>query len=973
MTVLRKPSRLPAAWLVLLVPVYAAIAQTQPVAQSLPYSQDFGTTSFATLPAGLAAWNGLSGASINTATLAANSAPTGDASLTQRTTTTNTGGSYGYMTGGNARYYVQTSSNTTNGVNQLALAIATTGWTNVTLSYDVEIVLPEARTVGVVCQYRIGASGAWTTLSASSGSNPFSQVAGTAGVKTSPQITLPPAAENQPLVQIRWAFWRGNESGNSSGAAIDNISVSGTPAASVLSAEVQPPIVAEADGPEAAQLTVTRTGVLDSALAVTLAFQPVGVVAYDGPNPFTLPAGQASITLPIRAVDNDVLDGDKTVTLTLSAPAAVAAQTTMQVLDDEDALSPPAGYYAGATGLTGEALKAVLKTIASPANYRAYVYSETFNPLRALDQDPDNSANVLTVYSGASLAKNAVYFPGGPSADLSWSREHLWPVSYGLDPENVDPGAPEGGDAGPDYTDLFNLRPCIHSVNNLRGNRYYNLTTGTPNVPALAPECSYDTISWQPRAEERGDIARVMFYLATRYDGSDALTLDLELSNSPSSSAARFGKLSTLLRWHEEDPVSLSERERNNRIYTTYQRNRNPFVDRSEFVALVWGGISRDKESFTVSEGQPGVEVTFTLAAAPTADVTLSFNASPTGQVSISPPSLTFTAADWQQPQSVLVTAVDDTLFEPEMAVTVQTLFTSADTRYAELELPPLAVTVISDDPAIQPAPLPISHGGPWSPLPAGFLGQSLGAPYGTSLGGDTASGSVRFDVTGARLVVAFNAPAEQVSYHLRGNPASGSATVGTFRVQHSVDGEAFTDLRVITDKNNTDQLYTDLLPRSARYVAFVYSQKTAGNLQLDKLLITAAPSFSTWAASFSLSGAEATALADPENDGLSNLAEYALGGHPKQPDAADLMPQPERVNGRLRLTAIVRVDDPGLVIQASSTSELGDPESWTTNGVSQILPVDQSGVPAGFERVTFESPLLGDRGFMRLEMLLLP
>lgn len=973
MTVQRKLHRLPAAWLALFVPVFAAVAQTPPVAQPLPYEQDFGSTTFTVLPQGLAAWNGLNGASISTVTAAAASAPTGDANVSSATVPTTTGGSFGFMSGGNARYYTQTSSNSTNGVNQLALALVTTGWTQVTLAYDVEIIHVKPRTIGVLCQYRIGSSGAWTTLTASSGSNPYSQAGGTAGVKTRPLITLPPAAENQPLVQIRWAFWRGSETGDSSGAAIDQISVTGTPAGAVLSASLEPPIVAEADGPAATQLTVTRTGALETALAVTLAFQPAGVAAYDGPNPFSIPAGQASVTVPIRAVDNDLLDGDKSVTLTLTAPAAVAAQTTLEVLDDEDSLSPPAGYYASAAGLTGAALKAVLKFIASPANYRAYAYSDTFNPLRSLDEDPDNSANVLTVYSGAALAKNSVYFPGGPDANLSWSREHLWPVSYGLDPENADPGSPEGGDAGPDYTDLFNLRPCIHSVNNLRGNRYYDATSGVPSIPALAPECSYDTNSWAPRPEERGDIARVILYMATRYDGTDALTLDLELSNSMSASAGRFGRLSTLLRWHQEDPVSLRERQRNQRIFSAYQRNRNPFVDRPEFVSLVWGGISKDKESLTLTEGQPGEGVSFTLAAAPTADVTLTFTATPTAQISFSPSSLTFTTADWQQPKTVVITAVDDTLFEPEMSVTVQTSLTSDDTRYAELELPALAVTVISDDPAIQPAALPISYGGPWSPLPVGFLGQGLGAPYSTSLGGDAAAGSARFDTTGARLIIAFNAPAAQLSYHLRGNPAAGSATSGTFLVQHSADGEVFTDLRHIVDKNNTDQLFTDALPRSARYVAFVYSQKIGGNLQLDKLLITAAPSYLSWAASYGLTGAAAAALADEEKDGLVNLTEYALGGHPTQPDAAILLPQPSRVAGRLRLTAIVRGDDPSLSIQAATSAGLTDPGSWSTSGVIKITPVDQSGVPAGFERVTFESPLSGDRVFMRLEIGLLP
>jgi hypothetical protein len=41
-------------------------------------------------------------------------------------------------------------------------------------------------------------------------------------------------------------------------------------------------------------------------------------------------------------------------------------------------------------------------------------------------------------------------------------------------------------------------------------------------------------------------------------------------------------------RWSEEDPVSLKEIERNNAVYLL-QGNRNPFVDRPEFVERIYG------------------------------------------------------------------------------------------------------------------------------------------------------------------------------------------------------------------------------------------------------------------------------------------------------------------------------------------------------------------------------------------------
>src|SRR5205085_6201686 len=102
-----------------------------------------------------------------------------------------------------------------------------------TVSYDVEIISAQPRTVGVVFQFRVGTSGAWTTVSGTG--NPYSQAAGTTGVKASPSLSLPSTTWNQPVVQLRWATWRGTEAGNSSGIAIDNISVTASAATQTLS------------------------------------------------------------------------------------------------------------------------------------------------------------------------------------------------------------------------------------------------------------------------------------------------------------------------------------------------------------------------------------------------------------------------------------------------------------------------------------------------------------------------------------------------------------------------------------------------------------------------------------------------------------------------------------------------------------------------------------------------------------------
>ncbi len=217
--------------LALAIPKWS-LGQTNPTAQNIPYTQNFGTTTFTAIPTGMAAWSGLSGATLTSQSSVESSTPSSDATLTAATAAQTGGGTYGYSVSSNGRLYLQTSSNTSSGANQAALALVTTGLSNIKISYDVEIVSAQPRTIGIVMQYRVGTTGSWTTVSGTG--NPYSQAAGTTGVKATPSITLPSGANNQSIIQIRWATWRGTESGNSSGVAIDNISVTAAPPAPTI-------------------------------------------------------------------------------------------------------------------------------------------------------------------------------------------------------------------------------------------------------------------------------------------------------------------------------------------------------------------------------------------------------------------------------------------------------------------------------------------------------------------------------------------------------------------------------------------------------------------------------------------------------------------------------------------------------------------------------------------------------------------
>jgi endonuclease I len=123
-------------------------------------------------------------------------------------------------------------------------------------------------------------------------------------------------------------------------------------------------------------------------------------------------------------------------------------------------------------------------------------------------------------------------------------------------------------------SDLFNLRPANPAVNSSRGNLPYVDGTG-----------SYGTRSggWYPGDQEKGDIARAVFYMNTRW----------ALSVSTSS----VGDLNMFIRWNYEDPVDDFERQRNDVIYQN-QHNRNPYVDHPELVDKVYGSFALTKTSF---------------------------------------------------------------------------------------------------------------------------------------------------------------------------------------------------------------------------------------------------------------------------------------------------------------------------------------------------------------------------------------
>ncbi|MES2596277.1 MAG: endonuclease [Verrucomicrobiota bacterium] len=244
----------------------------------------------------------------------------------------------------------------------------------------------------------------------------------------------------------------------------------------------------------------------------------------------------------------------------------------------------PVNYYNSTAGLTGSALRTALNTIIR-TGHSVVSYTNARFALETIDQDPLDSTRLILIYSGESKHKTNDWVTNN-SAD-GWNREHMWPNSYGID------------DIGAAYSDLHHLRPCDENVNSDRNNNYYDESdpgfSGYVNPANVeAPLCTQDSNSWEPPLNEKGDIARAMFYMDVRYEGISGEP-NLQLTDNTSlinSSSAYMGRLTTLLVWHFLDPVSAAEKLRNDRVHTA-QGNRNPFVDRPEFVERLFGDVMK--------------------------------------------------------------------------------------------------------------------------------------------------------------------------------------------------------------------------------------------------------------------------------------------------------------------------------------------------------------------------------------------
>ncbi len=249
--------------------------------------------------------------------------------------------------------------------------------------------------------------------------------------------------------------------------------------------------------------------------------------------------------------------------VTFGVSLLVLAGSISGVMGDDE-FSPPASYYAGATG-TGSALKSQLASAMS-AGHTQRSYGDFRSSARYHDTDPNNANNILLTYNRASVSRSW-------DSGATWNREHVWPQSR-------QPGSASNSTRG-NLGDPHSLLPCNPSINSSRGNKPFGNVSSSGN---FGSQGSF----YFPGDTDKGDIARSLFYSATRYSSS-GLTL---VNGFPSGN--QMGDLASLITWHFTDAPDTFERRRNHVIYQNGANpsfsagNRNAYIDRPEFAWSVF-------------------------------------------------------------------------------------------------------------------------------------------------------------------------------------------------------------------------------------------------------------------------------------------------------------------------------------------------------------------------------------------------
>ncbi len=286
----------------------------------------------------------------------------------------------------------------------------------------------------------------------------------------------------------------------------------------------------------------------------------------------------------------------------------------------------PAGYYDPAAGLTGENLRAALKTITKTGHVKLSYTPGVWNAYAYTDVRPaPNNTIIWDMYSdvpgGTPPYTFTLYTKQCGTASVEgdcYSREHSMPNSWwgGFDDATH-----------PQFSDLHHLFPSDQIVNSNKSAHpigQVGIPTYTSSNGCKVGPCSFTGFTgtvFEPLNEYKGDFARAYLYLATRYMDDIGnwvrtyYTTEAKYIIDTATNNFKPWFIDMLLSWHNLDTVSTKEINRNNAIYyNTAQHNRNPFIDHPDYVNAIWGSIKPQPSNYPTNFSARNIHLKWTDA-----------------------------------------------------------------------------------------------------------------------------------------------------------------------------------------------------------------------------------------------------------------------------------------------------------------------------------------------------------------------
>ena len=184
------------------------------------------------------------------------------------------------------------------------------------------------------------------------------------------------------------------------------------------------------------------------------------------------------------------------------------------------------------------------------------------------------------------------------------------------------------------------------------------------------------------------------------------------------------------------------------------------------------------------------------------------------------------TTADWLTLGSVsgtnvpFITTENDGNEDREATVTLTYTYNTSETVTKD-------VTITQGHFVVDYATLPFAFDSGKSAIEStsGLTHNGLGSDY-------SSSPKLKFDGTGDYLILKINEDPGVLSFDIKGNNFSG----GTFKVQASSDGENYSDVATYTSLGDTENQEIDNLASTVRYIKWIYTTKSSGNVALGNI-----------------------------------------------------------------------------------------------------------------------------------------